>query len=136
MAAWLPRSCSAFQITHHTNGAYDRALDASLWGEDCQQTVPRKTASVHRTYADWCDPQTVRVDETAMTDCVSARVTCCLSKSVAVGRVHHRSEVLTGGIMLDTALLVVASFPFWNEQAFYIYQKSPSKTKLEIQDEP
>src|ERR1035438_2716350 len=71
-----------------------------------------------------------------MQPALPARVCCCLSKSVAVGRVHHRSEVLTGGIMLDTALLVVASFPFWNKQAFYIYQKSPSKTKFRTPDIP
>jgi hypothetical protein len=38
--------------------------------------------------------------------------------------------------MLDTALLIIAGFPFWNEQAFYIYQKSLIKTSLDIQEEP
>jgi hypothetical protein len=44
--------------------------------------------SVRQTHADWCDPQTVRVDETAMTDCVSAEVTCCVSENVSAGGGH------------------------------------------------
>ena len=39
---------------------------------------------------------------------VPARFHCCLSQDVAAGGIHYKgsgAEVLTGGIMLDTALL-------------------------------